>query len=180
MTLKANQAKNLGLKPGKQGTYVTITEPKSGARFTIAKKLAPQFQGFLDDITQYVKIDKNDVGSYCYRNVRGGNNLSMHAYGCAIDILIATNPLGAKHSKYGKLKDSEVIAIAEKWGLLNGGGYRGRKDWMHSEGSIYIPPEKLPNKIDVSGLPEVEVEELPLIVGNDDIKNSTDDGSEEE
>jgi hypothetical protein len=164
MTLKPNQSDNLGLKAGKAGTYIIITEPKSGARFTVAKIMAPQFKGFLNDICEYVTLNKTDVGSYCYRYVRGSTKtLSEHSWANAIDILVAQNPMGQLHSKFGKLTDAQVIEIAEKWGLCSGGTYKSRKDWMHFSGSIFIPVDKLPNPVDLSDAEPTEVIELPLI-----------------
>jgi hypothetical protein len=168
MTLKANQCEKLGLKPGKQGSYVIITEPKSGTRFTVAKKMAPQFQGFILEFSQHVKFNRGECGSYNFRYIRGSTTtLSTHSFGNAIDINASLNPLSAPHSNFGKLKDSEVIALGEKWGLLCGGAYRNRKDWQHFEGSIYIPQDKLPHPVDETSTEEVEVEELPLITGDD-------------
>lgn len=37
-------------------------------------------------------IDNNNTSAFCYRVVTGGQNLSRHAYGCAIDINPQQNP----------------------------------------------------------------------------------------
>ena len=37
-------------------------------------------------------IDHNNTSAFCYRAVTGGQNLSRHAYGCAIDINPQQNP----------------------------------------------------------------------------------------
>lgn len=68
-------------------------------------------------------------GCYNYRPIRGSTNISNHAFGAAIDIDPAHNPLGAKVGKMSPI----VIAAFKNQGALWGGDYNGRKDWMHFE-----------------------------------------------
>jgi hypothetical protein len=73
-------------------------------------------------------VDQYD-GCHNYRSVRGATHLSMHAYGAAIDLDSAHNPLGATHGTM----PAEVVAIFKAEGWRWGGDYSGRKDWMHFE-----------------------------------------------
>ena len=67
-------------------------------------------------------------GCYNYRPIRGSSNLSNHAFGAAIDIDPAHNPLGSKN------RPNKIIYNAFKnEGWLSGADYTGRKDPMHFE-----------------------------------------------
>jgi hypothetical protein len=68
-------------------------------------------------------------GAFNFRNIRGSTHLSNHAYGCAIDIDPAHNPLGAKTGRM----PADVVALFRAEGWRWGGDYQGRKDWMHFE-----------------------------------------------
>jgi len=69
-------------------------------------------------------------GTYCHRLVRGGTELSTHAYGCAIDLDPKHNPLG----KVGRIAKSQmwVVEIFRKRGFTWGGVWK-RKDGQHFE-----------------------------------------------
>lgn len=79
------------------------------------------------------KVDATGASAYggCYNNrsIRGSSNISNHAFGAAIDIDPAHNPLGAKVGAMPPL----VINAFKNQGFLWGGNYSGRKDWMHFE-----------------------------------------------
>ena len=65
-------------------------------------------------------------GSFTYRTMRGGSRLSMHAYGCAID-------LDPEHNKFGSRRWSmpqAVVHIFEATGATWGGRWR-YPDAMH-------------------------------------------------
>lgn len=66
-------------------------------------------------------------GCYCVRNVRGGDQLSMHSWGIAIDHNAKTNRLGSKGDMHPK-----VVAIFEAEEFTYGGKFR-RSDPMHFE-----------------------------------------------
>lgn len=66
-------------------------------------------------------------GTYNYRKVVGGNTLSMHAYGIAIDLDPTHNALG----KQGRMP-AWVVEIFERHGFCWGGWF-SRKDPMHFE-----------------------------------------------
>jgi hypothetical protein len=67
-------------------------------------------------------------GSYVYRPIRGGTHLSMHAYGCAIDIAASENELGSHHGSM-PLAVVKIFEEQEKW--VWGGRWHGRPDPMH-------------------------------------------------
>lgn len=73
-------------------------------------------------------------GGYVFRLIRGGESLSMHAFGAAIDIDPVRNPLGAhpNDTYMGSTPSGgEVVRIFEKHGFLWGGKFRGRSDAQH-------------------------------------------------
>jgi len=73
-------------------------------------------------------------GSFNYRPIRGENGLSMHAYGCAIDIDAGDNPMGRT---CGRFNDSDPLVKAFKAeGWVFGGDWCGRKDSMHFQAAI--------------------------------------------
>lgn len=123
-------------------------------QITVHKLVAPAFQAAFRDIysaarllvKKQVGFDKTTAeydrltqallnnlglsmfgGTYNVRPVRGGTQLSMHAFGIAIDIDPKRNPLGATSGAMPMW----VVEIFEKHGFLWGGHYQGRKDWMH-------------------------------------------------
>ena len=64
-------------------------------------------------------------GCFCIRNVRGGNTLSAHAYGLAIDLNAAWNGLGQEPEF-----SPEFVACFTGAGFVWGGDFK-RKDPMH-------------------------------------------------
>lgn len=77
-------------------------------------------------------------GSYVPRMIRGGKNLSSHAYGMAFDINANWNNLGAIPSgerDIGTVRP--LIGLAEKYGFFWGGNFT-RPDGMHFEISKLI------------------------------------------
>jgi len=69
-------------------------------------------------------------GSYNFRPMRGSARLSMHAYGCAIDIAASINPMGKPNGYFGG--DHPWVVAFEKEGWTWGGRWKGRSyDPMH-------------------------------------------------
>jgi hypothetical protein len=74
------------------------------------------------------------AGSYVFRLIRGGTDLSCHGLGAAVDHNPAQNPLGAapEHCLYGNNADGRaVVRIFKDHGFTWGGDFHNRKDCMH-------------------------------------------------
>lgn len=72
-------------------------------------------------------------GSFAYRSMRGLNNLSMHAYGCAVDFDAQNNQMG----KPGTFHAGHPVVEAfkhESWEW--GGDWQTRPDPMHFQAAI--------------------------------------------
>lgn len=68
------------------------------------------------------------AGCYNYRLIRGGNRLSMHAYGCAIDLDPERNGLGDRTPNFAN--HPHIIEAFESEGWEWGGRW-SRPDGMH-------------------------------------------------
>lgn len=68
-------------------------------------------------------------GSYNFRLMRGSASLSMHSWGCAIDLNPEANPFGRRWSG-GKMMNQGVVELFEAEGFTWGGHWR-RPDCMH-------------------------------------------------
>jgi hypothetical protein len=68
-------------------------------------------------------------GSFNYRLMRGLNTLSMHSYGCALDLDPARNGLGDATPRFAEFP--EVVRAFRASGLEWGGDWKRRKDGMH-------------------------------------------------
>ena len=99
-------------------------------------------------------IDHNNTSAFCYRVVTGGENLSRHAYGCAIDINPQQNPYltlqedgtydcdheNAQEYMDRSLEDAHEIKEGDVcWqaftdhGFTWGGDWTNPKDYQHFE-----------------------------------------------
>jgi len=105
----------------------------------VHKKCADAFMAALTAINHAAKGDAKLLsesganifgGSYNYRVMRGGSSLSMHSYGCAIDLDPARN--GFHDTTPNFLKYPFVIKAFEDAGAVWGGHWKGRScDGMH-------------------------------------------------
>jgi hypothetical protein len=105
-------------------------------------KVAASLRRIFEAIRKLYHNDQNEIhtagmdaydGCYADRSVRGDTaKRSMHAYGAAIDLDAAHNPLGAQVGKMPKA----VVDIFKAEGWRWGGDYHGRKDWMHFEACV--------------------------------------------
>lgn len=107
----------------------TISAP-NGQSWQVNRQAAEAFNGLLGDL---VKAGYNPVsgGGYNVRNIRGGNTLSQHSWGNAIDINPQSNPM-----QVGKLSTdmpADIGEIAARHGLEWGGNWKTRPDPMHFE-----------------------------------------------
>ena len=118
-----------------QQNLVTVTAP-NGQKWQVYREAAPAFQAFLQELSAN-GYNPTSSGGFNYRNIRGSNRLSQHAFGAAIDINAAANPMGGTTSDM----PADVGAIAAKYGIEWGGNWTGRKDPMHFEwtGKGYTP-----------------------------------------
>lgn len=71
-------------------------------------------------------------GVYNFRLIRGGTRLSMHAYGCAVDLDPERNPLGKKYDEDAGMIPMAVVKIFEDEGWAWGGRW-SRPDCQHFE-----------------------------------------------
>jgi hypothetical protein len=70
-------------------------------------------------------------GVYSFRRISGSANLSLHAFGAAIDLDPAHNPLGKAWRADAGMMPMEVVAIFDSEGWKWGGRFNARKDCMH-------------------------------------------------
>lgn len=125
-----------GYKAKDFSLIATYTIPGSNVRVSLRKGdvsvvllwVAAQFHNTVQPLRQ------SDTGGYNPRSIIGGNTLSNHASGTAIDVRWRDHPLGAS----GTFTIGQRAAIRR---ILNacagvvrwGGDYKGRKDEMHFE-----------------------------------------------
>jgi hypothetical protein len=107
---------------------LTVIEPVKGQRWEVYKPAAAAFDGLIKDLAAQGYNVKSS-GGYNYRPIRGSKKLSQHAFGTAIDINAADNPLGGGKTNL----PANIRELAAKHGLVWGGDFKGRKDPMHFE-----------------------------------------------
>lgn len=118
---------------------VTITL-NSGKRVTVAREVAGQFKGFLDEL-EASGYRINSSGGYANRqNVNNPKYKSKHALGYAIDINPSKNPniRGASRearaknpTKYTDMPIETVQRLAKKWSIGWGYNWKTISDAMH-------------------------------------------------
>lgn len=101
---------------------------QNGQKWVVNTYAAQAFQGLLKELADRGYPLKSS-GGFNYRNIRGGNRLSQHAFGNAIDVNADTNPLGSAKTDL----PSDIGDIAAKYGLEWGGHWKSRPDPMHFE-----------------------------------------------
>ena len=123
---------NLGdpLSPGWQDKNLTEVKAPNGQSWRVYKDAAPAFSALLGDLVA-AGYNPTSGGGFNFRNIRGSNRLSQHAFGTSIDVSPDQNPM-----LNGKLQTnlpSNVADIAAKHGLEWGGTWKNRPDPMHFE-----------------------------------------------
>lgn len=113
--------------PEWQAENLTWIEPVPGQRWQVYKPAAAQFEGLIKDLVA-ASYKPTSSGGFNYRKIRGGDKLSQHAFGTAIDMNAMTNALGSKVSDIPNARE-----LAEKHNLEWGGNWKGRPDPMHFE-----------------------------------------------
>ena len=114
-----------------QAQNLTWIEPVKGQRWQVYKPAEQAFNGFLGDLAA-TGYPLESSGGFNYRNIRGGDKLSQHAFGTALDLNAATNPRLNPGDKVRTDLPSNVGELAKKWGLEWGGNWK-RPDAMHFE-----------------------------------------------
>jgi len=113
---------------GRPGENLGTLRAGNGKTAQVNNAALPAFQGFIRELEgQGYKI--KSLGGFNNRMIRGGNRLSQHAYGNAIDLNPGNNPLGTSVTDM----PDNVRALAKKYGLIWGMDWKGRKDPMHFE-----------------------------------------------
>ncbi len=102
-------------------------EGKNG--FWCNKLLIPLFQNVYNSIALAGLSNKliSFDGCWNVRYIRGGNQLSMHSWGIAVDHNAQTNSLGSEGDM-----NMDIVEIFESEGFFWGGNFK-RKDPMHFE-----------------------------------------------
>lgn len=118
------------LAPGWQDQNLVTVKAPNGQSWRVYKPAEAAFNGLLGDL---VAAGYNPVsgGGFNYRKIRGGSQLSQHAFGTAIDVSPDDNPM-----LNGQLRTNlppNVAEIAAKHGLEWGGNWKNRPDPMHFE-----------------------------------------------
>lgn len=104
-------------------------------RLRCAKAVAPLLIAACKEWHKKVeKLEPGEVQGYAYRDVRGGDTLSNHSSGTAVDIWPSRHPQGSKSGNFTKEQRLAVLTICARYGLRSGGTYKTAKpDWMHME-----------------------------------------------
>jgi hypothetical protein len=110
--------------PGENLTTITL---KNGQKVTVNANVADRYKAFTDELIESgYPLDVRGGGGYAPRSKRGGGGLSMHAYGAALDINPAKNPMGGRTTDM----PPDVEERAWRHGLSWGGRFG---DPMHFE-----------------------------------------------
>jgi hypothetical protein len=103
----------------------------------VHKKCLAAFQAAFADVLkelgiEYIKAHRLNIsgGTFCYRLERGGSKLSVHSWGCAIDMDPQHNPFPHKYNAALGMLDTRFAAILERHGFTWRGA-AGDDDPMH-------------------------------------------------
>lgn len=110
------------------------------ARPRVHKKCADAFMAWFETVWKNAGRDKRVIrdwgmddyaGAYNFRRMRNGAALSMHAYGCAIDLDADRNGMGDATPHFATLREQVVKPFLDLGGTW-GGDWSGRNaDGMH-------------------------------------------------
>lgn len=122
------------------GVPLTTLTLHSGARISVAKGAAEAFRA-LDAVMQAAKYAPRtaDTGAFCCRQITGGSDYSLHAYGIAADYNWNSNPFrsdGVLVTDMPRRMVDAIVAIRTKGGepvFRWGGAFTSVKDAMHFE-----------------------------------------------
>ena len=103
----------------------------------VHKKCIATFDAAFKDVLgslghEYIKTHRLDVsgGTFCYRVQRGGSRLSVHSWGCAIDMDPGRNPFPHRWEADRGMIDLQFARILQKHGF-DWRGSAGDNDPMH-------------------------------------------------
>jgi len=114
-----------------QRDNLTTLEPVPGQRWQVHRNAAKSFEGLFNDL-KAAGYPLTSSGGFNYRNIRGGNRLSQHAFGTAIDINAASNPMLRPGQAVVTDLPSNIAELAARHNLEWGGNWK-RPDAMHFE-----------------------------------------------
>ena len=83
-------------------------------------------------------------GAFNFRLKRGGNSLSIHSWGAAIDLDPERNALGRRYRAGAGMMPMAVVEIFAAEGWVWGGPW-SRPDAMHFQAAVIAPPAPLKN-----------------------------------
>jgi hypothetical protein len=137
--------------PGWAEKNITTVKAPNGAEFQVNKQAAADFEGFLKDLDAAGYHGMVSGGGFNVRAIRGGTELSQHAFGNAIDLNPESNPMNDN----GVLKTDlppNISQLAAKHNLQWGGDWSTRKDPMHFQwngpGVAYTPSQVTDSLLD--------------------------------
>jgi hypothetical protein len=122
------------------GMVLAWDKTKKLNSITCHKKCASSLLKVLENIQDHYgtqeKIEEARMhlfgGAYNFRLMRGSTKLSMHSYGCAIDLDPEANPMGLQYRESSGMMRGAVVKIFEAEGWRWGGLWK-RPDAMHFE-----------------------------------------------
>jgi hypothetical protein len=113
-----------------QANIVEADLPLLG-RTTCHREFVEMLEGALRELTENglaTLVDPSQfAGCYSPRRIGPGLGISRHAWGVAVDVNAASNPLGAPGTQ-----DDRLVTIMRRWGMAWGGEWL-RPDPMHFE-----------------------------------------------
>lgn len=133
LRMDGSLSKTASIPLGSPGAPTPIT------RLRLHKTLHANFLSILNDIVNHYGLSQiaslgldQFAGSYNYRPMRGGSNLSMHAYGIAVDFDAQRNTLHetARTARFARPEYKPFLDIFYDHGWISLGRERNF-DWMH-------------------------------------------------
>lgn len=126
-------------EPFKEDGELATVRTKNGITAQVAAKVAPNFQGLIDDLENEYDYEIRSLGGYVRRTAVGSQSWSYHASGLALDI--NANENGIKKPRPPDAPEptdmpldgtgSAMEALAAKHGLGWGGAWNSLTDSMH-------------------------------------------------
>lgn len=116
--------------PGWEDQNLVAVRAPNGQTWRVHRLAAPSFEGFLTELAAS-GYNPMSSGGFNYRTIRGSDRLSQHAFGNAVDINAATNPM-----LNGQLQTdmpTDIGDLAARYGIEWGGAWKNRPDPMHFE-----------------------------------------------